>query len=132
MRNCRLFEAERCPMPRTRGICPKAATDAPQGDPGSQGIFQFGANFTSHLQPPHLVGGDRPIIGKSLHTAPVCVCVCVCVCLCVFSSHVREECSLSWDGLVTWVCSIQSQILQILAFVVTGKPTQDPDDKSHQ
>ncbi len=67
MRNCRLFEAERCLMPCTWGICPKAAADAPKSNPGGPGILQFGANPTSHLRPPRLVGGDRPIIGKSLH-----------------------------------------------------------------
>ncbi len=67
-RNCRLFEAERCPTPRTRGICPKAAADAPKSNPGGPGILQFGANPTSHLRPPRLVGGDRPVIGKSHHT----------------------------------------------------------------
>ncbi len=54
-------------MPRTRGICLKAAADAPKSNPGGLGILQFGANPTSHLRPPRLVGGDRPVIGKSLH-----------------------------------------------------------------
>ncbi len=67
-RNCCLFEAECCLTPRTRGICPKAAADAPKSNPGGLGILQFGANPTSHLRLPRLVGGDRPVIGKSLHT----------------------------------------------------------------
>ncbi len=66
--NCRLFEAERGPTPCARGIYSRAATDAPKGNPGGPGILQFGANPTSHLRPPRLVSGDRPVIGKSLHT----------------------------------------------------------------